>query len=301
MLASHDFARRWLAGDSPAVGRTVTLDDRQVTIVGVLPESFRFHLPSSFSTKPSGRRCRCVSAAGGVGRTQWPGSAAQRRCPPEERHHASRSRVQRSRASVRASRRLIPIRSAISDKLRMLPLHDQLIGSARRALLILLGAVFLVLLIACANAANLLLAHGSARHREIAVRIARRRRTRASGDATARRNAGAHGARQRGGLLLARFGVALIVRMNPLAIPRLTETSIDGRVLAVVLGTCVFTVAARRICAGARVVEDQPARFAEGRRTARRAGWRRVSGPARRWQAPRSHWRSSCSPEPGSC
>ena len=241
VLASHEFVRRWLAGDSPAVGRTVTLDDRQVTIVGVLPESFRFNLPSSFSTSLRAGDVDVYGpldvSAGRSGPVQLLNVVA--RLKSGTTIEGARAEMERIRARIAQAH---PDPFGVQRQLRMLPLHDQLIGSARRALLILLGAVFLVLLIACANAANLLLTHGSSRHREIAVRVA----------------LGAGRGRvvmqllvetllltvlgSAAGLLLARLGVALIVRLNPLAIPRLAETSIDGRVLAVVLGTCVFTV-----------------------------------------------------------
>jgi putative ABC transport system permease protein len=125
--------------------------------------------------------------------------------------------------------------------LRVVPLQDQLIGAAKPALIVLLGAVACVLLVACANAASLLLARASARQREIAVRL----------------SLGASHARvlrqllteslvlaligSAAGLLIARLGIAALLRIHPYAIPRLTETTIDARVLAVVLGTAVLT------------------------------------------------------------
>jgi len=241
VLVAHDFARRWLAGDSTVVGRTVTLDDRQATIIGVLPESFRFHLPSSLAANLRAGdidlyRPMEVSAARGRQVLLLNVAARLRHGVTIDAAHAEleniRARIAQAHPNPLGDRRT----------LHVIPLHDQLIGSAGRALLILLGAVFLVLLVACANAANLLLSRGSARHKEIAIRIA----------------VGAGRGRvlmqllvetlllavlgSAAGLLLAQLGVAAIVRMNPLAIPRLTESSIDGRVLAVVLGTCVFTV-----------------------------------------------------------
>jgi putative ABC transport system permease protein len=241
VLASHDFARRWLAGDSAVVGRTITLDDRQATIVGVLPESFRFTLPSSFSTS---------LRTGAIDVYRPLDVSAVRRGPVQLLNVVGRVKngitIEIARAEIERIRARIAQAHAdphgVQRQLRVIPLHDQLIGPARRALLILLGAAFLVLLIACANAANLLLAHGSARHKEIAVRIALgagrgRVVTQLLVETLVLTLLGSAA-----GLLLARLGAALIVRMDPLAIPRLTETTIDGRVLAVVLGTCVFTV-----------------------------------------------------------
>src|SRR6185295_5190086 len=114
-------------------------------------------------------------------------------------------------------------------------------GDSRKPLIILQAAVVLVLLIVCGNTANLLLVRGSSLQREIASRTAI-----GAGRARVLRQffvesllLGAIGCAA--GLLAARSLTAMMIRLLPLAVPRLSETTIDARVLVFALGACVAT------------------------------------------------------------
>jgi putative ABC transport system permease protein len=125
-------------------------------------------------------------------------------------------------------------------ELRVLPLQEKLVGESRRALLILSAAVGFVLMIACANLGNLLLARVTARQKEIAIRAAigagRSRLLRqflVEGFTLTTLGAAA-------GLALARGAIVLLIRVSPGAVPRLGEVAIDWRVLLFTLGISVL-------------------------------------------------------------
>ena len=123
----------------------------------------------------------------------------------------------------------------------VVPLRDDLVGDVRPALLVLLGAVAFVLLIACANVANLLLAKTLGRRKEIAVRTAlgadRRRILQQMLAETILLAAGGAAV----GLGLAHFGVKLILAFLGDRLPRATEVGLDGHVLAFTLGISAVT------------------------------------------------------------
>jgi putative ABC transport system permease protein len=123
----------------------------------------------------------------------------------------------------------------------LVPLREELVGNVRQALLVLMAAVGFLLAMACVNVANLLLARGAARQKEIAIRTALgagRGRIVVQLFSESVLLALAGGAL---GLALARGVVALVARLGPASIPRLAEASIDARLFLFALGVSVAT------------------------------------------------------------
>jgi putative ABC transport system permease protein len=123
----------------------------------------------------------------------------------------------------------------------LFPLREEVVGGVEQPLVVLLGAVGFLLLIACVNVANLLLARGNLRRREIAIRLAMgatRGRIAVQLLSESLLLSLAGGAL---GLVLAWGGVALVARLGPASIPRLAEARLDGRLFLFALGVSVAT------------------------------------------------------------
>ena len=207
-------------GDPKVLGRQEILDGVPHSIIGVMPASFQFperrHIWAPKILDDAEKKDRFGTYLAGVGRLK-PGTtlaAAQ----------DDMSRIARDLAQTYP-------RTNANVGIQLSPVPNELLGAVRQALLVLLGAVICVLLVACANVANLLLARGSDRRREFAIRAALGAgRTRLARQMIT--ESGLLAALGCGvGLLLGKWGIQLLLALSPATLPRTEEISLDGRVL----------------------------------------------------------------------
>ena len=232
VIVTYEFWQNRFGGDASLLGRQLTLSGVSRRVVGILPPGVTleraeaiipmFINPDSMNSRAS--NYLSVLARLRAGATP---AAAQREL------NALTKRL------AQQYTRVYP--ASMGYGATVVPMHEELVGDVRPALLVLLGAVGLVLLIACANVANLLLARGEARQREIAVRIAlgapharilRQLLTESVMLATVGGAAG---------VVLAAWGVRALLSVNPDAIPRLELVRIDATVLVVTFVIAVCT------------------------------------------------------------
>ena len=161
-ILSYGFWKRHFAGDRSALGKTIELNDQAYMVIGVMPPRFNYPAATDiwtpFNMNSERMHERGSHWAGAIGRLKNGVTIAQ-------------ARADLLAISARINKEY---RAANDQDIHSLvfPLKDYLVGSSQGMLLILLGAVALVLLVACANIANLLLARSTGRVREMAVRAA---------------------------------------------------------------------------------------------------------------------------------
>lgn len=231
VIISHSLRERRFGSDPNPIGKTITLNGTRYDVAGVMPEEFMFSgkqvevfLP--FAPNPEqmqNRRGRYLTVIA--------------RLKPD----ASLKQAQAEMDSI-AARLAEEYPDVDKDRgANVSPLEEEVFGTIRRTLLVLLAAVGLVLLITSANYANLLLARFTSRRRETAIRTAlgaTRLRVVRQLFAESIPLTFVGGVL---GLLLARWGVRLIVALSPASIPRISDVRLDSRVLGFTVAVSVLT------------------------------------------------------------
>jgi predicted permease len=228
-VLSHGLWTRRFGSDSTIIGRAISLDGNAYTVVGVMPPDFRFAgdvdlwLPLAYGPATSSRGVHNLLVIGRL------------------RDGDSPTTAQAEMDAIMAALEEAYPDDNVGRGANVEAMEAVLTGQVRPALLFLMGAVGLVLLIACANVANLLLTRSITRQREVAVRAAlgaRRRRLVRQFLVESLLLALAGGVL---GLLLAFAGVALLRDLAPAALPQVKPYALNTTVLLFALGATLVT------------------------------------------------------------
>ncbi len=168
-VLSYGLWQRRFGGQTNIVGQSVTLNSEQFTIIGVMPPGFQFHIKHRSGTGRPAELWSILPMPVGPGANEI------------GRYLSVVGRLQSGVSAEQAAAELKAIEARLSEEIpkynknytaEVLPLREQFFGNVRRPLWLMLGAVGFVLLIACANVANLLLSLATSREKEIALRAA---------------------------------------------------------------------------------------------------------------------------------
>ncbi len=232
VIISHDYWQNRFGSDERMLGKSLLLNGISRRVIGILPPGASFTRAEAFIPlyiNPDSMSGRSSNYLSGVARLK-PGVAVEQ-AQRELNALTARSNVQYASAYP----------ASMGYAATVISMREEIVGEIKPALLILLGAVGLVLLIACANVANLLLARGETRQREVAVRqalgAARSRIIRQLlTESTLLAVLGGAA-----GMALAWWGLRSILAISPDSIPRVTEIHIDLTVGLVTLAIAVIT------------------------------------------------------------
>ncbi|MCI0662390.1 MAG: ABC transporter permease, partial [Acidobacteria bacterium] len=237
-IISYGFWQRRFGGARDALGKVFHIHGRPQELIGIMPPDFKAHLPSELSVAAESdawvipnwdqtlfpRDTRFLHV---VGRLK-PGVTIEQAQAEAD-------------AFARRQRDLFPVERDSGFRLKVEGLHNEVVKDASKSLLILFGAVCFLLLIACANIANLLIARATDREKELALRQAlgasRGRLIRQLlSECLLLSSLGAAI-----GLLLSHWGIKLLMTLKPDNLPRLEEIGINGDVVGFTVVTTLIT------------------------------------------------------------
>jgi len=238
-LISDGLWRRAFGKTADIVGKQIQINSIPTTVVGVMPAGFVFPPGSNDPAEvwqplqidpsnPGNRGGHFLSIIG--------------RLKPNENVSQARSEMDSLINGWKSANRAMHLPDPERHPILMIPLHEDVVGASRPAVLMLLGAVAFVLLIACVNVANLLLARSESRRREFSIRLAL-----GAGTSRLLRQFLAEGMilvvfGVVAGIVLAKLGLKLVLAAAPDSIPRTAEIGIDLTVLAFTLGVSVLSI-----------------------------------------------------------
>jgi putative ABC transport system permease protein len=230
VILGYGLWQRQFGGRPELAGQTIVFNGRPHTVVGIMPPEFQF---------PSGRELWAPNPIPDYYKTNRGSAFINVVGRLKDGVSAGQAQQEIDGITNRLAREYPQTNTDVG--VQVVPLREQMVGKIRFALLVLFGAVGLVLLIACANVANLLLVRGAARTREFAIRTAlgagRGRLVRQlliessclallSGIV---------------GVLIARWGVDAVLALSPGKLPRIDQVRLDGSVLIFALGLSILT------------------------------------------------------------
>jgi len=247
VVLSYGLWNSQFGGDQQIVGKTIHLDGNAYAVIGVMPSSFA--KPESVSLWVP---------------LVW---TAQEKAVRGEHSMAAVARLKPAVTVQQAQSQLDAIAGRIAEQYpadsagwgaAVVPLREETVGDVRKPLLMLFGAVVFVLLIACANVANLMLARTVDRRKEIAIRTAfGAKRTRIIGQMLSESllvsvSGGALG------LIVAHFGTELVVNYFGASLPRLADIKMDGAVLAFAFATALVSGTVAGVAPAWRMSKTDP-------------------------------------------